>query len=73
MLYGLAIDVGTSRITCSLLNLTNGEREANMSVENPQIAYGDTDMAVGADQSKKPILTLADEESIPMPMPQNGF
>jgi gluconate 2-dehydrogenase gamma chain len=38
-----------------------------------QIAYGDNDMAVGSDQSKKTILTLADEEAIPMPMPQNGF
>jgi gluconate 2-dehydrogenase gamma chain len=33
------------------------------------VAYGDTDMVVGADQSKKNIITLADEESIPMPMP----
>lgn len=40
-LYGLAIDVGTSRITCSLLNLTNGVRVAHGSVENPQIAYGE--------------------------------
>jgi uncharacterized 2Fe-2S/4Fe-4S cluster protein (DUF4445 family) len=40
-LYGIAIDVGTSRITCSLLNLTNGVRVAHRSVENPQIAYGE--------------------------------
>jgi gluconate 2-dehydrogenase gamma chain len=38
-----------------------------------QVAYGDNDMVPGSDQSKKTILTLADEEAIPMPMPQNGF
>ena len=40
-LYGLAIDVGTSRITCSLLDLTCGVRVAHRSVENPQIAFGE--------------------------------
>lgn len=38
-----------------------------------QIAYGDADMQPGAEQAKKKILTLADTESIPMPMPKNGF
>jgi gluconate 2-dehydrogenase gamma chain len=38
-----------------------------------QVAYGDTDMAVGSDQTKRTIMTLADEEAIPMPMPKNGF
>lgn len=38
-----------------------------------QIAYGDSDMQPSADQSKKKILTLADTEDIPMPMPKNGF
>ncbi len=40
-LYGLAIDVGTSRITCSLLDLISGARLIHASVENPQIAYGE--------------------------------
>ena len=40
-LFGLAIDVGTSRITCSLLNLNSGVRLAHTSVENPQITYGE--------------------------------
>lgn len=38
-----------------------------------QVANGDSDMAVGADQASKKILTLADVEAIPMPMPQSGF
>jgi len=40
-LFGLAVDIGTSRITCSLLDLNSGARLAHMSVENPQIAYGE--------------------------------
>jgi uncharacterized 2Fe-2S/4Fe-4S cluster protein (DUF4445 family) len=40
-LYGLAIDIGTSRITCSLLDLISGVRLIHASVENPQIAYGE--------------------------------
>ena len=40
-LYGLAIDVGTSRITLSLLDLNSGVRLAHESVENPQISYGE--------------------------------
>jgi len=38
-----------------------------------QVAYGDTDMVVTADQSKKSPLALADTETIPMPMPASGF
>jgi gluconate 2-dehydrogenase gamma chain len=38
-----------------------------------QVAYGDTDMVTTADQSKKSPISLADEESIPMPMPASGF
>jgi gluconate 2-dehydrogenase gamma chain len=38
-----------------------------------QVAYGDADMAPGADQTRKTPLTLADEEAIPMPMPQSGY
>lgn len=35
-----------------------------------QVGYGDTQMRIGADQSKiSPILTLAQEETIPMPAP----
>jgi len=39
--YGLAIDIGTSRITCSLIDLISGVRLTYISVENPQIAYGE--------------------------------
>lgn len=44
-LYGLAIDVGTSRITCTLVNLSKGETLFRRSVENPQIAYGEDVMS----------------------------
>jgi uncharacterized 2Fe-2S/4Fe-4S cluster protein (DUF4445 family) len=40
-LFGLAIDVGTSKISCSLVNLGNGEAIRSVSMENPQIAYGE--------------------------------
>lgn len=40
-LYGLAIDIGTSRISLSLLDLNSGARLAHESVENPQISYGE--------------------------------
>ncbi len=39
--YALAIDVGTSRITCSLVNTLTGRRLAQKSIENPQITYGE--------------------------------
>ncbi len=38
---GLAVDVGTSRITVSLLDLGDGSTLASLSAENPQIAYGE--------------------------------
>jgi uncharacterized 2Fe-2S/4Fe-4S cluster protein (DUF4445 family) len=39
--YALAIDVGTSRITCSLVDTSTGSRLARKSIENPQISYGE--------------------------------
>jgi uncharacterized 2Fe-2S/4Fe-4S cluster protein (DUF4445 family) len=39
--YALAIDVGTSRITCSLVDTSTGRRLARRSIENPQITYGE--------------------------------
>jgi uncharacterized 2Fe-2S/4Fe-4S cluster protein (DUF4445 family) len=39
--YALAIDVGTSRITCSLVDTSTGSRLARKSIENPQITYGE--------------------------------
>lgn len=38
-----------------------------------QVAFGEGDMAVGADQTKKAPITLADSEAIAMPSPQSGF
>jgi len=38
-----------------------------------QHSYGDSDMAIGADQSKKAILTLAEIEAVTMPLPASGF
>jgi uncharacterized 2Fe-2S/4Fe-4S cluster protein (DUF4445 family) len=40
-LLGLAVDVGTSRVTARLIDLTRGATLATESVENPQIAYGE--------------------------------
>ena len=40
-LFGLAVDVGTSKITCNLVNLNNGETIRSRSMENPQIVYGE--------------------------------
>jgi len=40
-LLGLAIDIGTSKITCTLVNLGSGETIRSGSMENPQIAYGE--------------------------------
>ena len=39
--YGLAIDLGTSKIVSHLVNLRNGKTLATASVENPQIMYGE--------------------------------
>ncbi|APV43759.1 gluconate 2-dehydrogenase gamma chain [Dehalogenimonas formicexedens] len=38
-----------------------------------QAAYTDAEMAIGFDQASKKILTLADIESIVMPLPSSGF
>jgi uncharacterized 2Fe-2S/4Fe-4S cluster protein (DUF4445 family) len=40
-LFGLAVDVGTSKITCNLVDLNNGETIISRSMENPQIVYGE--------------------------------
>ena len=39
--YGLAVDIGTSKIIIYLSNLLNGELIATESVENPQIRHGE--------------------------------
>jgi len=41
VLYGFAVDIGTSKIVGYLVNLLNGETEEIVSVENPQIAHGE--------------------------------
>jgi uncharacterized 2Fe-2S/4Fe-4S cluster protein (DUF4445 family) len=38
---GVAVDVGTSRVTARLIDLTSGATLSTESVENPQIAYGE--------------------------------
>jgi uncharacterized 2Fe-2S/4Fe-4S cluster protein (DUF4445 family) len=40
-LFGLAVDIGTSKIVGHLMNLTSGETIAIGSVENPQIVHGE--------------------------------
>ena len=39
--YGVAVDLGTSKIACCLVNLANGEVLARASVENPQLLRGE--------------------------------
>ncbi|MEM1624799.1 MAG: ASKHA domain-containing protein [Candidatus Nezhaarchaeales archaeon] len=39
--YGVSIDVGTSKIVLHLVDLTSGETITIKSIENPQIAYGE--------------------------------
>ncbi|MEM3385750.1 MAG: ASKHA domain-containing protein [Nitrososphaeria archaeon] len=40
-LYGFALDLGTSKIVCHLVNLTTGETLDIESIENPQLLYGE--------------------------------
>jgi uncharacterized 2Fe-2S/4Fe-4S cluster protein (DUF4445 family) len=40
-LFGLAVDIGTSKIVGHLVNLTSGETVAIGSIENPQIVHGE--------------------------------
>jgi uncharacterized 2Fe-2S/4Fe-4S cluster protein (DUF4445 family) len=44
-LLGLAVDVGSTKIACYLMNLETGEELAAKGVPNPQIAYGEDIMA----------------------------
>jgi len=39
--YGMAVDIGTSKIVCHLVDLKSGETLAVGSIENPQILYGE--------------------------------
>jgi len=39
--YGIAVDIGTSKIIAYLSNLINGELVATESMENPQIMHGE--------------------------------
>ncbi|MDW8048852.1 MAG: ASKHA domain-containing protein [Nitrososphaerota archaeon] len=40
-LYGVAFDIGTTKIVCFLVDLNNGEILAMSSMMNPQIPYGE--------------------------------
>ncbi len=39
--FGVAIDIGTNTIVCSLVDLTDGHEIATVSAVNPQVAHGD--------------------------------
>lgn len=39
--YGIAVDIGTSKIICYLSNLLNGELITTESMENPQMIHGE--------------------------------
>lgn len=54
-LFGLALDVGTSKIVAHLVNLMTGETASAVAVENPQITHGEdivTRLAFGADEAR---------------------
>ena len=40
-LYGLTVDIGTSKIAGSLYSLTSGQCVATTGIENPQLQYGE--------------------------------
>jgi len=40
-MFGLAVDIGTSKIVCHLVDLMNGKTLDIESMENPQLAYGE--------------------------------
>ena len=40
-MFGVAVDIGTSKIVCHLVNLKSGETVAMGFIENPQILYGE--------------------------------
>ena len=44
-ILGLAVDVGSTKLACYLMNLKTGEVLATKGVPNPQIAYGEDIMA----------------------------
>jgi uncharacterized 2Fe-2S/4Fe-4S cluster protein (DUF4445 family) len=44
LLFGLAIDIGTSRLTVRIVNLKSGVNLLSTSTENPQIIYGENFM-----------------------------
>lgn len=39
--YGLAIDIGSSKLVCHLVDLESGKTVAKAYAENPQVAYGE--------------------------------
>ncbi len=59
-LLGLAVDVGSTKIACYLVNLESGELLAAKGTPNPQIAYGEDIMArlAFAMQGREKALTL---------------
>lgn len=40
-IFGVAVDIGSSKIICHLVNLETGETVARTNAENPQIMYGE--------------------------------
>ena len=58
--YGLAVDIGTTKMAIFLVDLTTGESVARVGVMNPQIAYGEDVVAriAYANQSEADRLTL---------------
>lgn len=39
-IYGIAVDIGSTNIACSLFDLTSGDKMGTAETENPQISFG---------------------------------
>ncbi|MCJ7470828.1 ASKHA domain-containing protein [Candidatus Bathyarchaeota archaeon] len=60
-LYGLAVDLGTSKIVLILVNLKTGETQDSESIENPQLVHGEdliSRIAYAMDSDSKHLMEL---------------
>ena len=53
-LFGVCVDIGSSKVICHLVNLLTGETVARANAENPQVMYGEDVVARITYTSKKP-------------------
>lgn len=67
-LYGLAVDLGSTKIAVYLIHLANGELAGSLGISNPQIAYGEDVVSridfAGKDPSHRELLQHAVVEAL---------